>query len=158
MDRAERRHRNKINSLKKLKLYWSKYGVTRIYDRKNKKYINIANLNDALNIKKETNGRLFSWFNTIKNGNKQHHSDPWIYYENKRIDNKEKRQAMKQMNIDVENALDPYEWENYCGACDNFPGDGLNEPSKFIFNECPRKGQITANTCWKNFNCPNFWD
>ena len=64
-------------------------------------------------------------------------SNNWIYYENKRMDNKEKREAKKQMERDVQETLldrNIQDWENYCGACDNFPGDEFHEPSSFILH------------------------
>lgn len=161
MDRAERRRRNNVKSTKRLKKYWAKWGMKRIFDRKNQKFVYVPTLDDALKVERDTNGRLFGWFNSIKKGSRCHHSDPWIYYENKRMDDKEKREAKKQMDKEVQQALldkDTWDWENYCGACDNFPGDEFHEPSRFVFHECPRNGKITVDTCWKHFNCPYFED
>lgn len=78
-----------------------------------------------------------------------------------KLSDKEKRETKQQMEKEVQQALidrDPFEFENYCGACDNFPGDEFHEPSPFKFHECPRKGKINADTCWKHFNCPYFFD
>lgn len=161
MNRAERIRRNEVKSTRRLKKYWAKCRLNRIYDYTNKEWVSVPTLNDAIEVERSTNGRLFGWLNAVKKGSRRHHSDSWIYYENKRMDNKEKRESKKQMDREVQQFLldnDPWEWENYCGACDNFPGDKFHEPSQFIFHECPRKGRVTVNTCWKNFNCPYFWD
>ena len=161
MNRAERRRRNEVKSTKRLKKYWYKWGLNRIYDYTNKEWVSVPTLNDALKVERETNGRLFGWFNAVKKGSRCHHGDPWIYYENKRMDDKEKREAKKQLERDVQQALldrDPWDWENYCGACDNFPGDEFHEPSPFIFHECPRKSKVTVDTYCKHFSCPYFWD
>lgn len=161
MNRAERRRRNNVKTQRRLKKYWSKCGLTYIYDYTNKKWVLVPTLNAAIEVERSTNGRLFGWLKAVKKGSRNHHGDSWIYYENKRMDNKEKREAKKQMDRDVQQALldrDPWEWENYCGVCDNFPGDAFNEPSTHSWHECPRKGKVTADTCWKQFNCPYFCD
>lgn len=161
MNRAERRRRNELKCIRRLKKYWAKCGLDHIFDRQKHKIVSAPTLNDALKIEHETNGRLFGWLSAVKKGCRYHHRDNWIYYENKHMDNKEKREAKKQMERDVQETLldrNIYDWENYCGACDNFPGDEFHEPSSFIFHECPQKGKVTADTCWKNFNCPYFWD
>lgn len=63
-----------------------------------------------------------------------------------------------QEQQEVEEALDPYFWENYCINCDNFPGDNLYPASDIAFTTCPRKGQINAMTNWRLFNCPKFYN
>lgn len=43
---------------------------------------------------------------------------------------------------------DPFDWENYCGNCDNF-----NDAE-----HCPRYGHVWPDTRWEDIGCKNFWD
>ena len=85
MNRAERRRRNELKCIRRLKKYWAKCGLDHIFDRQNHKIVYAPTLNDALKIEHETNGRLFGWLSAVKKGCRYHHSDNWIYYENKRM-------------------------------------------------------------------------
>ena len=49
---------------------------------------------------------------------------------------------------ELNDIMDPYSFENYCGACDNFQTDN-----------CPFKDKVFIDTEYKKeFNCENFWD
>jgi hypothetical protein len=58
---------------------------------------------------------------------------------------------------DVKLEMDPWEWENRCGACDNFC-DPIHGYSKFAICKCPREGKVTAYTDWTKFHCKKFHD
>lgn len=45
-----------------------------------------------------------------------------------------------------------YDFENYCAACDNFPGN----PN--AFKVCPFKDIVKSTTKWKELKCKDFWD
>lgn len=50
--------------------------------------------------------------------------------------------------IEVEDALNPFSFEQYCGACIHFNTE-----------ECPHYGKILNDTNWKyDVKCNNFWD
>ena len=57
-----------------------------------------------------------------------------------------------------ESAFDPGvkyangDFENYCSACDNYPGKDMNEI------QCPFKDKVTPDTEWKKLGCQYFWD
>lgn len=50
---------------------------------------------------------------------------------------------------------DLYEFENYCGSCDNFP---YNEHPEEAIMLCPFRNIVTANTNWKSLGCKYFWN
>jgi len=58
---------------------------------------------------------------------------------------------------DVKLEMDPFEWENRCGACDNFY-DPIRGYSQFAICKCPREGKVTADTDWTKFHCKKFHD
>lgn len=58
---------------------------------------------------------------------------------------------------EVKLQMDPWEWENRCGACDNFC-DPIEGYSQFAIKKCPREGQVSRDTNWRDFNCPDFMD
>jgi len=49
---------------------------------------------------------------------------------------------------EVQDSLDPFYWESYCGACDYFETD-----------ECPHKGYVDRITRWGiDVDCKKFMD
>lgn len=38
-------------------------------------------------------------------------------------------------------------FENYCGACDNFDTE-----------DCPFRGKVDEDTYWRELPCDKFWD
>ena len=50
--------------------------------------------------------------------------------------------------IEVEDTLNPFSFEQYCGACIYFNTE-----------ECPHYGKVLNDTNWKyDIKCDNFWD
>jgi hypothetical protein len=58
---------------------------------------------------------------------------------------------------EVEQLLDPFAFEKYCGNCDNFC-DPIKGYSNQSFIKCPREGKVTYDTDWTLFNCKYFSD
>lgn len=48
---------------------------------------------------------------------------------------------------DVDEFLDIWSFENYCGSCDNFDTEN-----------CPHYGEVFKATDWRDIKCDNFWD
>lgn len=57
------------------------------------------------------------------------------------------KNILDELHEAVENLENPYNWENYCTACDNFETEN-----------CPFKGKANIGTKWKQLGCNNFWD
>lgn len=62
----------------------------------------------------------------------------------KGIKNKNVLEEIDQAQYELEN---PYCWESYCGACDNFETE-----------QCPFKNKVCDITEWKQIKCNNFYD
>lgn len=62
----------------------------------------------------------------------------------KGIKNKNTLQEIDQAVKELEN---PWIFESYCGACDNFETD-----------KCPFKDKVDDLTEWKYLPCDKFWD
>lgn len=56
-----------------------------------------------------------------------------------------------------ERVLDPFAFEKYCGACDNFY-DPVTGYKQTMFHECPFKGKVNEDTDWTLLNCKYFLD
>lgn len=75
--------------------------------------------------------------------------DCWIEF--KSDDGKTYIHAGQGLDIwfDIKNM---FEFEDYCSACDNYPGNPC------AFKECPFKNTVTPETKWKEIGCSDFWD
>lgn len=64
----------------------------------------------------------------------------------------------------VEDILDPYAFERYCGSCFFFPNHSLSEKGDNPnAAECPFKekflsGEYNESTDWKQIKCKKFYD
>lgn len=63
----------------------------------------------------------------------------------KKANKKVRKEKMDQKEID--DALDPFSFENYCGACIYFNTEN-----------CAFKDKVFESTEWKSIKCKKFWD
>ena len=57
------------------------------------------------------------------------------------------QEEQEELDKAIELMEDPFAFENYCSACDNFQTD-----------KCPFRNKVTFKTKWKQIHCNNFWD
>ena len=55
--------------------------------------------------------------------------------------------TLEEIKDAVEDLENPYNWEEYCTACDNFETE-----------YCPFRDKVNIGTKWRKLGCNCFWD
>lgn len=148
-NRGERREINKRKWLSQLKKRWESNSfldrIRKVKGKSGESYWNLPKAESYTDFTKDRYGVMVKHTKTIYN-------DKCLTIQDERKRNLKNRSLSKEDKEELDRCLEdmnnPYAFENYCSACDNFETD-----------ECPFNGKVNFDTKWKEeLNCDKFYD
>lgn len=94
-----------------------------------------------------------------------HRADNWEKTYKVMLKNRKTKYPIDRQKDDEREIYVQQTWfEEFCGTCDNFPGDGCvppnddSNPPRCPFAKQFAEHKLTAESEWKIFGCTQFWD